>query len=164
LRSISSILISVNGAGRQGHHLEVACDRLVAMGRGLIAALFFLIAVLFGTSRELRSQEANDLQGQWRITFPSRPAYNGLALIDAKYRATWDDGHGPGLRGYVAHTDSMEAEIVLTDRVGVVHTLCMIQSRDLLHCEHRYDNGTVSNTFVLTRTGPGPKTLLPIQP
>ena len=60
--------------------------------------------------------------------------------------------------------DSMEAEIVLTDRVGVVHTLCMIQSRDLLHCEHRYDNGTVSNTFVLTRTGPGPKTLLPIQP
>ena len=64
----------------------------------------------------------------------------------------------------VAHTDSMEAEIVLTDRVGVVHTLCMILSRDLLHCEHRYDNGTVSNTFVLTRTGPGPKTLLPIQP
>ena len=116
------------------------------MGRGLIAALFFLSAVLFGTSRELRSQEANDLQGQWRITFPSRAAYNGLALIDAEYRATWDDGHGPGLHGYVAHTDSMDAEIVLTDRVGVVHTLCMIQSRDLLHCEHRYDNGTVSNT------------------
>ena len=133
------------------------------MGRGLTAALF-LGAVLFGTSRELRSQEANDLQGQWRITFPSRPAYNGLALIDAEYLTTWDDGNGPEFHGYVAHIDSMKAEIILTDRVGVVHTHCMIQSSDLLHCEHRYGNGRVSNRFVLTRIGPGPKTLLPVQP
>jgi hypothetical protein len=133
------------------------------MGRGLTAALL-LVALLFGASRELRSEEANDLQGQWQITIPSRPAYNGLALIDAEYRTTWDDGNGPEFHGYVAHTDSMEAEILLTDRVGVVHTHCMIQSSDLLHCEHRYDTGRVSNMFVLTRTGPGPKTLLPVQP
>jgi hypothetical protein len=133
------------------------------MGRGLTAALF-LVAVLFGTSRELRSEEANDLRGQWQITIPSRPAYNGLALIDAEYRTTWDDGYGPDFHGYVAHNDSMEAEIILTNRVGVVHTHCMIQSSDLLHCEHRYDNGSVSNMFVLTRTGPGPKTLLPVLP
>jgi hypothetical protein len=61
------------------------------MGRGLTAALF-LVALLFGTSRELRSEEANDLRGQWQITIPSRPAYNGLALMDAEHRATWDDG------------------------------------------------------------------------
>jgi len=133
------------------------------MGRGLTAALF-LGAVLLSTSRELRSQEDNGLQGQWQITIPSRPAYNGLALIDAEYRTTWDDGYGPQFHGYVAHTDSMEAEIILTDGVGVVHALCTIQSSDLLHCEHRYGNGRVSNLFVLTRTGPGPKTLLPVPP
>ena len=133
------------------------------MGRGLTASLF-LGAVLFGAARELRSEEANDLQGQWQITIPGRPAYNGLALIDAEYRTTWDDGYGPHFHGYVAHTDSMEAEIILTDRVGVVHTHCAIQSSDLLHCEHRYGNGRVSNPFVLTRTGPGPKTLLPVPP
>ncbi len=54
------------------------------MGRGLTAALL-LVALLFGASSELRSEEANDLQGQWQITIPSRPAYNGLALIDAEY-------------------------------------------------------------------------------
>jgi hypothetical protein len=133
------------------------------MGRGLTAALF-LGAVLFGTSRELRSEEANGLQGQWQITIPSRPAYNGLALIDAEHRATWDDGNGPEFYGYVAQLDSMKAEIILTDRIGVVHTHCIIQSSDLLHCEHRYGNGRVSNRFVLTRIGPGPKTLLPVQP
>lgn len=133
------------------------------MGRGLTAALF-LVALLFGTLRELRSEEDNGLRGQWQITIPSRPAYNGLALIDTEFRVTWDDGYGPKLHGYVAHTDSMEAEIILTDRVGVVHTLCMIQSSDLLHCKHRYGNGRVSNIFVLTRTGPGPKTLLPVPP
>jgi hypothetical protein len=133
------------------------------MGRGLTAALF-LVALLFGTSRELRSEEANDLRGQWQITIPNRPAYNGLALVDAEYRTTWDDGYGPEFHGYVAHNDSMKAEIILTDRVGVVHTHCMIQSSDLLHCEHRYDNGRVSNKFVLTRIGPGPKTLLPVHP
>jgi hypothetical protein len=72
--------------------------------------------------------------------------------------------YGPPFHGYVAHTDSMEAEIILTDGVGVVHALCTIQSSDLLHCEHRYGNGRVSNLFVLTRTGPGPKTLLPVPP
>jgi hypothetical protein len=133
------------------------------MGRGLTAALF-LVALLVGTSRELRSEEANDLRGQWQITIPNRLAYNGLALVDAEYRTTWDDGYGPDFHGYVAHTDSMKAEIILTDRVGVVHTHCMIQSSDLLHCEHRYGNGGVSNMFVLTRIGPGPKTLLPAQP
>ena len=50
------------------------------MGRGLTAALF-LVALCFGTLRELRLEEFNDLRGQWQITIPSRPAYNGLAPL-----------------------------------------------------------------------------------
>ena len=133
------------------------------MGSGLTAALF-LVALLLGTSRELRSEEANGLRGQWQITIPSRPAYNGLALIDAEHRATWDDGHGPEFHGYVAHFDNMKAEIILTNRVGVVHTDCTIKSSDLLHCKRRRRDGSFSNMFILTRRGPGPKTLLPVQP
>jgi hypothetical protein len=129
------------------------------MGRALIAALF-LVALIFGTARELRSQEDNGLQGQWQITIPSRPAYNGLALIDAEGRTTWDDVYGRGFRGYVAHADGMEAEMIITNRVVVVHTYCTIQSSDLLYCRHRHDDGSVSNMFVLTRRGPGPKNLL----
>jgi hypothetical protein len=99
----------------------------------------------------------------WHAQDGAHPYCRPEGAGTAEHRTTWDDGYGPDFHGYVAHTDSMKAEIILTGRVGVVHTHCMIQSSDLLHCEHRYGNGGVSNMFVLTRIGPGPKTLLPVQ-
>jgi hypothetical protein len=130
----------------------VSSRRFHAVRRSLTAALF-LGTVLFAFPSELRSQEDIRLQGRWQIRMPSRPAYNGLALIDAEYRSTWDDGYGPQLHGYVAHIDSVEAELIFTDGVGVILALCTIQSSDLLHCEHRYRDGGVSNSFVDTDRG-----------
>ena len=138
-------------------------NKFAAVRRSLTAALF-LGTVLFAFPSELRSQDDSQLQGRWQIRMPSRPAYNGLALIDAEYRSTWDDGYGPQLHGYVAHIHSVEVELIFTDGVGVILALCTIQSSDLLPCEHRYHDGGVSNSFVLTRTGSGPKTLLPVAP
>jgi hypothetical protein len=129
------------------------------MGKGLTAALC-LVALFFMPARELYAQEADSLQGQWQIAIPSHPAYFGMALIDAEGRTTWDDVYGRGFLGYVAHADSANAEMVITNRVSVVHTYCTIQSSDLLYCRHSRKDGFVSNMFVLTRRGPGPKNLM----
>jgi hypothetical protein len=125
-----------------------------------LTAVLCLVALLFVSARELRAQETESLQEQWQIAIPSHPAYFGMALIDAEGRTTWDDVYGRGFRGYVAHADSANAEMIITNRVVVAHTYCTIQSSDLLYCRHSRGEGSVSNMFVLTRRGAGPKNLM----
>jgi hypothetical protein len=131
------------------------------MGKGLPAVLCILALVV--VSAPTRSGEAINLQGRWDFTMSSSSAYAGTVLIDADYRLTWDDPEGRGWRGYVAHVDSRQVEFLITSGTAVAHIHCTIQASDLLHCQVRYNGGRISNRSVLTRTGAGPKRLLPVQ-
>ena len=104
-----------------------------------------------------------NLQGEWKITFPSAPDYVGAARIDAKGRTILTNDHGSKeWRGYIAHIDRMNVEFVTTGGGVVARILCSIQSSDLLRCTGRYINGPdFGGVSILSRTErPGPKSLV----
>lgn len=105
------------------------------------------------------------LRGQWSITTPRIPDYQGVVLIDGQRRATWDSpqDHGRPARylGYVRAADASRVEIMLTDRDSVRRVDCLIESSDLLHCHVVFANGRRSYMFALTRIGSGPASLVP---
>lgn len=109
-----------------------------------------------------------DLRGQWKVTVPSQPTYSGTVLVDAERRATWnsplDNGRPAKYQGYIAGLDGPKVEILLTDRVGVAHVHCMIQSSDLMVCHTVRDDGVRTAAYVLTRIGRGPDKLMPVLP
>lgn len=106
-----------------------------------------------------------DLRGQWQVRDPKQPSYVGVVLVDAERRATWDApldyGRPAKLHGYVAGLDAGAVEFIFTDREAVTRTRCTIQSSDLLHCRILFRDGAVTNTFALTRVGPGPVKIMP---
>lgn len=125
------------------------------MGR-IIAALVLL---LLGAPAWAQS-----LQGQWHVRVPAHAAYVGVVLVDSQNRATWDSpsdhGRPAKYRGYVATLTGGNAELLFTDGLAVVRTVCQVQSSDLLHCYHRFKNGTTSEVFALARVGAGPVSLI----
>lgn len=134
------------------------------MGKGFIATLCLLVLA----APAARSEDARSLRGQWQTTILGRPAFSGMALIDAERRVHWDAINSVGVprsRGYIARGDGSMAEIILTDGVKVDHWHCAIQSSELLHCRVLRPDGSLgAATVIFERVGPGPKTLMSERP
>jgi hypothetical protein len=109
---------------------------------------------------------AQNLQGQWTSTASYLSGHNGILLIDAERRVTWDihgeKGTTPWI-GYVARNDASAVDIPFTTKINnhVFHLHCTIQSSDLMHCLLNDDPGSLT---IMTRVGPGPRTLLRVSP
>lgn len=113
------------------------------------------------------------LQGQWQLRIPRYPACDGMVLIDAENRVTFDGptvcgnssksraGGSFAFRGYVAEVDREDRILIpLTNGTQVARMICAIQSRELLYCRHLRSDGTRSAAFYLTLVGRGPTKLL----
>lgn len=125
----------------------------------LVAALLCSIAT---------AAQATDLRGQWHISAPSKPDYVGEVLIDAERRATWDamadsNGQPAKFQGYVT-IDGPRVELVMTNRQRVTRCICVRKSAETMHCYSVFHDGTLSDGYVLTRVGPGPRKLTSILP
>lgn len=102
------------------------------------------------------------LQGQWDTSLPSDPSYIGVALIDAQHRVTFDarGKHGRGQSLGYAKVEFPKVEILLTDRAMVVRIVCTMTSRDRMECRDILPDGRFTVPSIMTRVGPGPKSLL----
>jgi hypothetical protein len=110
-------------------------------------------------------QAQTSLQGHWNATIPSNPSYSGVVLIDADHRATLD---GKGSRGTAwafgyAEMDANKVRILLTNRVSVLRFDCALAAPNRLECDPVQD-GAPGVRYVLTRVGPGPRSLMPASP
>lgn len=108
---------------------------------------------------------AQNLQGQWDVTAPGFPSYQGIALIDAEGRVTIDspvdNGRPAKFRGYIDRRETTGIKIVLTDGNKVPFFFCATETTDRLHCYASRPDGSKSTAMLLTRVGPGPLTLAP---
>lgn len=104
------------------------------------------------------------LRGQWEVRAPANPSYQGIVLIDAEGRSTWDSPHDGGRRaimlGYVKPIDTSRMMIVLTDKELVTRTHCTIRSNELMDCYVARESGNTSPPFSLVKVGPGPARLI----
>lgn len=95
------------------------------------------------------------LRGQWQMSRPSDPAYVGIMLVDVDGRATYDapmdNGRAAHFRGYIASITPWKVEIVFADGSQVVKAYCVVQSSDLLRCQNRLADESLSNVYTLTR-------------
>lgn len=133
------------------------------MGRLIILALCFLWPTAAAAAN------VANLQGQWSIEMPSRPAYKGTLLIDAENRVTWNatthDVVVGRSHGYVAVIDGPKVEIPITNRHTVHRAHCTLQSVDMMNCYMTFTHhDKVSAGIILRRVGPGPQKIMPILP
>lgn len=107
---------------------------------------------------------AADLRGQWNVVVPTQPGYLANVLIDAdrrvSYDAPLDSGRPASFIGYIGMESPTAVEMVMTNREIVNRILCTKQSSDLMQCLILFKDNRKSDTFTLTRVGPGPAKLL----